>query len=331
LIVAVTSVFANRIESVFGERGREWLNDLQQLLDLCAERWSLEIGDPFELSYNYVAAAARADGSPVVLKAGVPNKELTSEVAALRAYDGRGAVRLLDADPELGVMLLERIAPGETLVSVTDDDDATRIAASVMQALKTPPPADAPFPTVAEWSRGMEGLRRHFGGGTGPFPTRLVEEAEAMWRDLLASQGPAVLLHGDLHHFNILRSSGFQPEPDSGKMPELQVDSGREPKLPSRPHHWIAIDPKGVIGEAEYEIGALLRNPDLNKLGEPGAVKLQKRRIEILAEQLGYDRVRLRSWAIAQAVLSACWTVEDHGDIEPHSIAMAERLAEIRF
>lgn len=302
------SALTRNILGVFGDRGRYWLETLPDLLDQCARRWSLRIGPPFELSYNYVAPATRADGTEVVLKAGVPNREMNTEIAALAAYNGRGAVRLLEYDADTGVALLERLTPGTMLSTVTDDDQATRIAAAVMRELRHSPPQDHPFPTVADWAKGLERLRKHYVGGTGPFPARLVEEAEALLKDLLASQGEPILLHGDLHHFNIL----------------LQM-------APPSPQRWLAIDPKGVVGEAEYEIGAFLRNPDPEVLARPVAVSLQKRRIEIFAEELGFDRLRLRDWAVAQAVLSGWWVVEDHGEVSATWIACCERLAEVRF
>ena len=92
-----------------------------------------------------------ADGTEVVLKLGVPNPELTTEIAALRLYDGYGAARLLDADVEAGFLLLERLRPGTPLVEVADDAQATAIAAGVMRKLWRPVPPEHPFPDVRRW------------------------------------------------------------------------------------------------------------------------------------------------------------------------------------
>jgi streptomycin 6-kinase len=73
---------------------------LPALLDACARRWSLALQPPFELSYNYVCPAVRADGTEMVLKVGVVNPELLTEIAALQLYAGRGCAQLLDADPD---------------------------------------------------------------------------------------------------------------------------------------------------------------------------------------------------------------------------------------
>lgn len=297
------AMFRTRITGVFGADGTTWLNTLPSLLEEAAARWHLEVASPFgPLSYNYVSPAVRVGGEAAVLKAGVPCAELRNEISALRHYDGRSAVRLLEADPGRGLLLLERVAPGTPLEELDDDEEATRIAASVMQRLWRPPPAGHEFPTVGGWLRGFERHRARCDGGPGPFPVGLFDRAEALAAELLASSAPPVVLHGDLHHWNILCGE-------------------REP--------WLAIDPKGVIGEPAYEAGALLRNPRPHYLQWPGIDRIMTRRVEILAETLGFDRGRIAGWGLAQAVLSACWSYDDHsGGWEP-AIACAEILERV--
>ncbi len=301
---AVPDGLVGTIVELYGETGIEWLNRLPSLLADCAQRWSLRVLPPFDpLSYNYVAPAVRADGTDVVLKLGVPNPELLTEIEALRLFDGCGIVRLLDADPDQGILLLERLKPGTLLSSLADDAQATSIAAQVMQQLWRPAPESHPFPTVSRWAAGLQRLRDRFDGGTGPFPAAWVERAERLFAELIESMGEPVLLHGDLHHFNILAAE-------------------RQP--------WLALDPKGVVGEPEYEVGALLRNPFPHILGVPQASRVLARRVDQLAEELGFDRERLVGWGVAQAVLSAWWSFEDHGHGWEPGIALAEILAESR-
>ncbi|MEZ4594706.1 MAG: aminoglycoside phosphotransferase family protein [Chloroflexota bacterium] len=279
--------------------GAEWLENLPSLLAECERRWDLVVKPTnFTLSYNYVAPATLADGTEIVLKVGVPNRELRTEIAALRLYDGCGCIRLLDADAEAGILLLERLHPGEMLTIVPDDDEATRIAALAMQTLWRPLPAEHSFPSVADWAAGLAKLREEFGGGTGPFEERVVETAESLFTDLLASSETQVLLHGDLHHTNILSAGDG----------------------------WRVIDPKGVAGEPAYEVGALLRNP-FTIFDEPDLKRITARRLDILAETLGMDRERLCQWSLAQAVLSAWWSYEDGGD--PADWEQTMRLATI--
>lgn len=288
--------------SMLGQAGVEWLRDIPLVLAECAARWGLEIQPPFQgLSYNYVAPATREDGSAVVVKIYLPDElNFLAEVEALRLYDGRGAARLLDADMEKGVMLLERLLPGTLLVGM-EDVRATSIAASVMRELWRPPPAQHRFLSVAEWARGFERLRRAFGGTTGPFPAQLVDRAECLYSELLASSAPSVVLHGDLHHYNILAAT-------------------RQP--------WLAIDPKGVIGEPAYETGAWLRNP-IGIETWPDIKQITVRRVWQLSEELGFDRQRIHDWATAQMALSAWWSYEDHEDWQ-EPVAFAQMLASLR-
>lgn len=294
------------VASEFQAQRRELWERLPALLDRYEALWRLQFQPPFaNLSYNFVLPAIREDGSEVVLKIGMPHKELLTEIAALQIFDGMGSVRLLEAEPERGALLLERLHPGTPLTSLADeinDTQATSIAATVMRGLWRPAPPEHAFPHVRDWARGMERLRAHFGGGTGPFPARLLEEAESLFAELLASSAEPVVLHGDLHHDNIL-SSGHTS--------------------------WLAIDPKGIVGEPAYEVGALLRNlwPDRHTILNPG--RLLERRVSQLCEELGIDRARIRGWAVAQAVLSAWWCAEDGEECCEPAIALAELLATI--
>jgi len=302
-VVYIPEDFARAIVVQHGEAGKVWLSRLPGLVGRCAARWSLKVGPPFpSLSYNYAAPAEGPGGERLVLKVGVPVAELLSEVEALRLFDGRGAARLLDADAEWGALLLERLEPGRQLVTLCEEDDeaATSAAAGVMKKLWHPTPFAHNFPTAADWGRGLQRLREHFGGGTGPFPRRLVEEAEALYAELLASSEEPVLTHGDLHHGNLLAAA-------------------RAP--------WLAIDPKGLVAEPAYEVGALLRNPLPQLLRRPDPVRVTERRIAQLSEELGFDRARVRGWGLAQAVLSEWWSIEDTGEPGEFSFAAAEILA----
>lgn len=281
------AAFVQRMTTAFGEDGARWLAELPALLARSAERWSLTLEPPFPaLSYNYTAPVTLSDGTAAVLKAGVPREELETEAAALALFAGRGCARLLDAKPDSGLLLLERLQPGRTLSTLADDEEATRLGAAVARALWRPAPATGKFPTVATWASALRRLRARFDGGTGPLPEPLVAMAEGLFRDLLASAETPWLLHGDLHHFNILEAA-------------------------ARPTGWAVIDPKGVIGERAYDLGAFLYNPLPAFPSLPDMKRRLERRVAVLAETLGFDRKRIAAWGLAQAVLSACWTVED--------------------
>ena len=287
-----------------GEEAIAWLDRLPGVLAECERRWNITIGPPFNLSYNYVAPAVRADGTQVVLKACALTDEFPQQPEALRLVDGHGMVRLLECDWDEEIMLLERLLPGTMLLEVEDDEVTTSVAASIMQKIRRPVPENHPFKTIQQWGKGFERLRQSYNGGTGPFPESLVERAETLYRELCASMAEPVLLHGDLHHENILSAE-------------------REP--------WLAIDPKGVVGEAVYETGSWLRNPMPQLLEMPYPGRILARRIDQFSEHLGFERARIRDWALAQAMLSAWWSMEDSGELSVFAITCAELLAAIRL
>lgn len=298
--------FVSKASNFHGEEGIAWIDRLPTILANCEQRWRLTFAPPFayqSYAYHYIAPATRSDGTAVVVKVHAPTEEFTQEAEALRLFDGRGMVRLLDYDMNDKALLLERLEPGTPLSELEDDEEATSQAAAVMRQLWRPVAPGHPFPSVIDWGRGFLRLRQHYEGGNGPFPAALLEEAETLYAELSASMTEQVLLHGDLHHENILAAE-------------------RAP--------WLAIDPKGVIGEPTYETGALLRNrlPDLRDA--PRAVRVLTRRVDLLAELLDLDRARIRNWAMAQAVLSAWWTIEDKGSVSADGLTCAELLAAIK-
>ena len=324
-MIDLPSEFIQTIQNTFREDGKRWLESFPALLDEASRRWDLtDIRPVSNLSYNFVAMAQqsprRGSGASdrkrgrsarpsttgfdklnpplrteIILKLGVPNRELTSEITALKFYAGHGACHLLDADPEKGLLLLERLQPGYMLATLEDDEHATRIAAEVMKNLwqsssdfnrLTTEVVPTNFIHLKDWFDGFKRLRQRFNGGTGPLPEKLVEIAEALSSELLTENKEEMLLHGDFHHFNVLASE----------------------------RGWLAIDPKGVIGSKGYEVGPLLINPiDRFLNGSNPRVQTEKR-IAILSEMLGMERERIRSWAICHAILSAWWSVEDGED-----------------
>lgn len=241
----------------------------------CRRAWRLEPDGAMPCSYAYVEPVRRADGTRAVLKLTPPGDvEAAREAAALAAFGGEAAAAVLEHDAERGALLLERIEPGTQLVELAarDDDAATLAAAGVMLRLRRAPVPG--FPDAAEWGRAL--------GEPSELPAPLLARARDEQAELCASAAAPALLHGDLHHFNVLRAG----------------------------NGWKAIDPKGVIGEPAYETGALLRNP----LGASLTRPLLERRIALLSEALELDRTRIHAWARVQAVLAAAWAAQDGHD-----------------
>ncbi len=296
------SQFLANIKNYFGDEGISWLSRLPSLIDKAIQQWDLtDVQQVDNLSVNYVAFARRRS-EEVVLKIGVINHEFISEMTALRIFNGDGAARLLEADEENYMFLMERLRPGTMLVALEDDEQRTHIACDVMTHLWQHKP-QGPLIQLSEWFEGLKGLRVRFNGGTGPFPEKLVNRAESLLPELFATSGSPVLLHGDCHHFNILSSE----------------------------RGWLAIDPKGVVGPAGYEVGPLLMNPSGDFLNRPDPVRLTERRLAILSERLGIPRACLRDWGICHSVISAWWDLTEEGTGGGYSIGCAEVIAKVKI
>jgi len=204
----------------------------------------------------------------------------------LRAFDGKGVVRVLEHSD--GVVLMERLTPGTSLASLSlngRDEEATEILANVACEMAHPAVLES-APTVEQWGLGFQ---RHLDGGDRQIPRRLVETAAETYARLCATQQTSRLLHGDLQHYNVLFD---------------------------RERGWVAIDPKGVVGEVEYELGASLRNPIELPNVFLDAQRIE-RRVEIFHKLLKVNSNRVLAWAFAQAVLSAIWSIEDGSSVGP--------------
>lgn len=245
-----------------------------------------------------------ADAQPVALKVGVPHAELFSEMEALGLYGGKRAVRLLDADRELGALLIQRLQPGTLLWQLEDNEQETRIAASIMRELPVPAPATHNLPTFSRWVRRAFSLTRTEWDPHERMPRDLIDKAEDAFQEIERNATETVVLHGDLHHENIL----------------LDERSG-----------WTAIDPKGVIGPPCLEVGRFLQNQLPGDLSGKRREALVRERVGILSAELGYSPETVAAGGLVDCVLSHCWSFEDEalGDDWPDGIELARVLCKL--
>lgn len=241
--------------------------------------WSVRVDRSFETASSLIAFGKQGDRAVVLKVLKKPDDEWhAGEI--LQAFDGNGAVRVYEHVP--GALLLEELRPGAPLVRVAldrSDDQATELLADVIQrmyAAHLPPN----YATAVTWG---DGFTRYLESGDNQISSALVERAGALYAELCSSQATTRLLHGDLQHYNVL------------------WDEQRG---------WLAIDPKGVVGELEYEVGAAMRNP-VERPDLFASRERVERRLDRLVRALNLNHTRALSWTFAQAVLSAIWSVED--------------------
>jgi streptomycin 6-kinase len=279
--------FIDKVQRIFGESGREWIPRLPAIVAQCRAQWGLREGTMCpNMSMNYIEFTTTSAGESVALKVGVPHKELFTEMDALRLYNGRGATRLLAADRELGAILMQRLQPGTMLWQLGDNRKETEIAASIMRVLPVPTPSTHNLPTFSQWVERAFRLTKTAWDPQELMPRDLIDRAEKAFKEIERNTPGDVVLHGDLHHENIL----------------LDDQSG-----------WTAIDPKGVIGAPCLELGRFLQNQ------LPGSAQAERReamvreRVNILSAELGHSRETVAASALVDCVLSHCWSFEDEG------------------
>ena len=259
-------------------------------------KWRLVTDGPEIETPSSWLLPVRQAAVPAMLKVYKPGSDERHGTDYLRYVEGDGAVRVMAADEE--ALLMERATGSRSLfdMAVTGGDaSACDILAGTVAKLHRPRAAAPPQTLVP--------LERHFASlFERASQHQLLGRSAATARALFSTPRDVIALHGDLHHYNILTAE-------------------RAP--------WLAIDPKGVTGDPGYDVGQFFLNPDLGDiLAKPEVVR---RRLDVFAEELHYDRARLAAWAFAEVVLSACWSAEDHGDGWQGAIAVAETLLSAPF
>jgi len=261
-----------------GEAGRAWLEALPTIVEQLRVRWALSLGPAFEGGcVGFVAPAERPDGERVVLKISFVDEETRHEADALALWKGDGAVRLLEADPDLGALLLERLEPGTYLGDHPDRDEAISIACRLLRSLWRSVPEPSVFMPVRDLAlRLARELPERFERLGRPFEATLVRTAVDLFYELAATSGAPILANRDFHLWNILAAQ-------------------REP--------WLLIDPKPLVGEPAFDTGHLLRSL------LPDAVdrSLIDGLVTRLAAELDLDSGRVRAWAFVRSVDDALW------------------------
>lgn len=274
----------------FAERGPEWaafVDRLPRLVVELTEEWGLTAdGEPMH-GFCALVVPVRRDQEPAVLKLGFPDDESEHEALALQRWAGRGAARLLAADPHRSALLIERLHP--TDLNALPVLDACEVVAGLYAQLHRPAPAQLRPLTgyVERWTASLAALPR-----SAPVPHRLVQQAVSLATDLArdpASTG--TMLHSDLHYDNVLAAD-------------------RAP--------WLAIDPKPVSGDPHYELAPMLWNRWDEATAADDLRFHLRRRFHTLVDAAELDEARARDWVVVRMLHNALWELEDHPSAPDH-------------
>jgi streptomycin 6-kinase len=224
-------------------------------------------------------------GREIYVKAMAPDSDERRAAELLRAWSDGPVVRVLDADDD--VVVLEWLEPGCSLESQYDapgDDASLVLLADIAGTLARLGVPHAGFPSAGE--RGASLLER---ARPACVEHDLWHLARERYLALAKSQSTIGVVHGDLHHANVLAEHS---------------------------RSWVVIDPKGVAAELEFELACALRNP-IARHRQWADAECVSRRATLVAQRAGVDPFRLLGWAFAQCILAAAWEVEDGLDPAP--------------
>ncbi|MFD0899949.1 aminoglycoside phosphotransferase family protein [Actinomadura sediminis] len=274
-MIEVPDVFARGTVEREGPVGAAWLADLPGIVGELLESWDCVPDGAVTHGRVAVIVPVKRPAGTGVLKVSFPHPGNVHEPDALAAWGGRGAVLLRARDDGRFAMLLER-ARASTLAEVEDGDEVAAVAGRLARRLAVPARPGLPRlrDRAEEWAAR---LRVDAAELPHTMPRAVVDAAVATVRELARDQ-PETIVHGDLHAGNILRAE-------------------REP--------WLAVDPKGVVGDPAYDGGTLLKARALALLGADDPHRAVRRFLDVFAEAAELDRDRVRRWAQLHAVQAA--------------------------
>ena len=261
-------------EQTDGDR-RPWLAELPSVVSDLAQRWSLEVAEPFEPGgmVSWVAPARTASGDEVVLKVAWRSYEGEHESDGLALWAGDGTVRLLATHrtEDTEAFLLERCRPGTWLSNLVEEPQQDVIVAGLLRRLWVEPPPGHPFRPLQQmcddWADAFE---RRASEGVHHLDPGLAREGVATWRRLPREATRDVLLATDLHAGNVLAAE-------------------REP--------WLVIDPKPYVGDPHYDPLQHMFNCERRLLADPAGFSHR------MADLLDLDGDRLLQWLFARTVV----------------------------
>lgn len=283
------------ITNIYGDKGLEWLDNLPRTIEILIDYWQLKNVLPVpNMTYNYVAKATTRADHAVVLKISCDKNTIDDERQALKYFAGQGSIELIDYHNSYHAMLLHQAVPGVTLKSLylTNVEYVIKNYLIVVQKLHTNKyDGKYQFNHISDWLKAIDNCTSVL------MPQHLKNKALHLKNELLVSAENQVLMHGDLHHDNILKDTD----------------------------QWLAIDPKGIIGEPEFEVAAFdfIHESEIKPCH--GIYRLFEERIKFISQNSHFNIKRIKQWVFIRLILAAAWCIEDNNDPTRY-ITLAEKL-----
>lgn len=285
--------FTQNINNTYGAKGQTWLTELPVIVEQLAAYWQLKNILPVKnMSFNFIAKALSAS-QPIVLKIGFDNNAIAQEKEALTYFNGNASILLIDHSDKYNALLLQQAVPGITLTSLYPEKlefvmDCYVDTMHKLHAKHLSNPHH--YRHIKDWLKSIDNVSSE------TLPSLLLKKAIQLKNSLLESSKTLVYLHGDLHHDNILQHENT----------------------------WLTIDPKGIVGELEFEIAAFDFMYVAELANNVNAKEIIESRIELLALKANINAARIKNWVFVRLILMAAWSIEDNSDP-----SLAIKLAEV--
>ena len=267
------------IISMYNDEGKEWLDALPEITRKIAKDHNLSsLTSVNNMTFNYVASGYQ-NHKPIIFKIGMNSKALTKEASCLKAFSKHAVAEVIAHDDNM--IIMQRAVPGSTLKDHFPDNDidATKLLCrSIKELHKASIPESHNFYHLSELFKALDQKL--------DIPDKILAKAKHLKDKLLSTTTKEVLLHGDLHHDNILKNGD----------------------------QWLVIDPKGFMGDSAFEPAAYLCNPIPELLHKDNAKQIVSARIKLCAEKLEIPEQRIKDWLYVKSVLCWAWSLEDNLD-----------------
>ncbi|MFJ8054729.1 aminoglycoside phosphotransferase family protein [Streptomyces sp. NPDC096142] len=316
-VIDIPAALVASQERCNGTAGRAFVAELPHRAADFLDRWSLRLDGPSMYGMcALVLPVLRTDGTRAALKLQYLDEETAGEPIALRAWDGEGAVRLLEYDDGTGTLLLERLDASRALIHEPDSRAAAVVIARLLArltAVSAPPE-----------------LRRHLGPLTtamlervpsalpqlpDPADRHLIEDCAAAVREVADEPGDR-LLHWDLHYANVLSTTTDTTATTTTASATTTTTTAKTPAP------WLAIDPKPLAGDPGFDLFPALANRF-----DPDEIRW---RFDAMTDVIGLDRARARAWTLGRVLQNALWSVADGYAPVPEHLEIGRRLRDPR-
>lgn len=269
----------DNIINMHGEEGSLWIKGLPNFIDEIVTKYNIvDLSPVNNMTFNYVASG-NIDNVPIILKYGMDKASLKKESTCIKAFSDHGGVRHFIEDDNL--IIMEKAMPGSTLKYCfpNDDDQAIKIMCDLIHKLHT-----ASIPKENSFYY-LKDLFQVF-DEPNTLSSEILSKSQGLREKLLSNNHQQVLLHGDLHHDNILKNG----------------------------NDYVAIDPKGFIGEPLFDVAAFIINPMPDLIKNINVKNIIINRISLCASLLDVSKQDISDWVYIKSVICLLWSQQDNLD-----------------